>query len=194
MTPIERLSEKAQALAVLSLAKSATTADIRTAYKRLVLEKHPDHGNGSADEMSRITQAYQFLKANADELGISDAPVPARQTTRRPSIQPTETLFTDDILAECESALSEQTGTMQHVSTMLHRLGRKLTYFVPTAPAKGTNDVVVPTGELVDTRRTVPQVVPVDASRISGGVYDVPSDVCSKIFPGARSVKIHFAH
>ena len=79
------------------------------------------------------------------------------------------------------------------MSTILHRIGRKLTYFVPTRPANGKNDVVVPTGELVDTRRACPQVVEVDARDISGGVFDVPHELCEALFPGARSVKIHFA-
>lgn len=198
MTPIERLSEKSRALAVLGLPKTATILDIRAAYKRLVLEKHPDHSHGSGDEISGITEAYHFLKANADELGIKDAPVthtPGRvsRVTSRPSIQPTETRFSDDVLAECQSRLTENADAAQHVSTMLHRLGRKLTYFVPAAPASGANAVVVPTGQLVDHRHAVPQVVPVDASQIAAGVYEVPAEVCSTLFPGARSVQIRFA-
>ena len=47
MTPIQRISEKSQALDVLSLGKNATTADIRAAFKFLVHEKHPDHGSAA---------------------------------------------------------------------------------------------------------------------------------------------------
>ncbi len=192
MTPIQRISEKSQALDVLSLSRHATTADIRAAYKRLVHEKHPDHGRGTSDELAEITEAYRFLKDNAEELGIRDTRVISRSINPRPSVKPTETAFSDDIIAECQSALSEDSDRAQHISTMLHRMGRKLTYFVPTTPANGVSEVVVPTGELVDTRSAHPQIVPVQTNDIAAGVYDVPSDVCDVLFPGARSVKIKF--
>lgn len=192
MTPIQRISEKSQALDVLSLSKHATTADIRAAYKRLVHEKHPDHGRGTSDELAEITEAYSFLKENAEELGIRDRRVTSQSINPRPSVKPTETAFSDDILAECQSVLPEDSERAQHISTMLHRMGRKLTYFVPTAPANGANDVVVPTGELVDTRSAHPRIVPVQTNDILAGVYEVPRDVCDDLFPGARSVKIKF--
>ena len=193
MTPIERISEKSEALAALGLPAQTNTAEIRKAYKSLVLEKHPDQGACSTSEFTAITDAYQFLKANADALGIPDAPKPARRATSRPMMQPTETEFSEDTIEECKSCLPGIATDAEHVSTILHRLGRKLTYFVPTAPANGTNDVVVPTGELVDTRRAHPRLVSVDANDIAAGVYEVPSDVCEDIFPGARSVKIRFS-
>ena len=193
MTPIERCSEKSHALAVLGLPRTATTADIRAAYKRLVLEKHPDRPDGSSEAFAAINEAYRFLRTHADELGIREAVVRPTRVTSRPSIKPTETHFSDEVLAECQSCLTGDVEGTEHVSTMLHRLGRRLTYFVPAAPAKGQNDVVVPTGELVDTRHAVPQVVPVQDNQISAGVYDVPADVCSALFPGARSVQIRFA-
>lgn len=193
MTPIQRISEKTQALDILSLGKNATTADIRAAYKLLVQEKHPDHGRGTSEEFAEINEAYQFLKQNAEELGIREARVTSRTINPRPSVKPTETVFSDEILAECQSCLDADSGRAQHVSTMLHRLGRKLTYFVPSAPANGMNEVVVPTGELVDHRHALPQVVAVRTNDIAAGEYTVPQELCDELFPGARSVKIRFA-
>ena len=193
MTPIERLSEKSQALSALGVSKSATIVDIRAAYKRRALEVHPDHGNGSDEEFSTVSQAYHFLKDNAEELGILDSPLRPRPVSRRPSVRPCETQFSDDILAECRACLDDETDTSSHVSTMLHRIGRQLTYFVPAAPSNGMNKVAVPTGEIVDSRRAVPQVVPVPTNEISGGVYNVPGEICDVLFPGARSVQIRFA-
>ena len=117
----------------------------------------------------------------------------SRSVNPRPSVKPTETAFSDEIIAECQSVLCEDSKRAQHVSTILHRLGRKLTYFVPTAPANGLNEVAVPTGELVDHRHAVPQIVPVNTNEISAGVYDVPQELCEELFPGARSVKIRFS-
>jgi len=193
MTPIERMSEKSQALSILGLTAQTNTAEIRKAYKSLVLEKHPDHGVCSTSEFTAITDAYQFLKANAEKLGIPDAPAPRRQVTSRPMMQPTETEFTEDVIEECKACLPGIAKNAEHVSTILHRLGRKLTYFVPTSPANGTNDVVVPTGELVDTRHAHPRVVSINVNDIAAGVYEVPTEVCEDVFPGARSVKIRFS-
>ena len=193
MTPIERISEKSRALSVLNLPASSTLGDIRAAYKKLVLEKHPDQGAGTAQEFSEITDAYRFLKSHADELGIHDRPARVTSQMVRPSVKPTETEFTDDIIDECRSCFDGEEDEAHHVSTILHRIGRKLTYFVPTKPCNGVNDVVVPTGELVDTRHACPQVVEVNARDISGGVFDVPRELCETLFPGARSVKIRFA-
>ena len=193
MTPIERISEKTRALSALGLNKQATLIDIRTAYKALVLEKHPDRGAGTADEFLAITDAYRFLKLNAEDLGIAEAPVAVRPTRSRPILESTETKFSEDVLAECKSCLSDDGCDGQHVSTMLHRTGRSLTYFVPTTPVNGNNVVVVPTGELVDTRYVHPKVVTFGTNEMSAGVYQVPHEVCGDLFPGARSVKIRFA-
>ena len=192
MTPIQRISEKSQALDILRLGKNATTADIRTAFKFLVQEKHPDYGRGTSEEFAQINEAYQFLKTNAKELGIRESRETSRSINPRPCVKPTETVFSDAVLDECRSCIDDSAERAQHVFTMLHRLGRKLTYFVPTAPANGANDVVVPTGELVDHRRALPQVVAVNTSEISAGVYDVPDETRDALFPGARSVQIRF--
>lgn len=193
MTPIERISEKSQALSILELPTSASLGDIRTTYKKLALEKHPDHGTGTSEEFSEITDAYKFLKANANELGIVDRPQRVTSQMMRPSVKPTETAFSDDIIEECKACIDGIEDESHHVSTILHRIGRQLTYFVPTIPANGNNEVVVPTGELVDTRHACPQVVPVDTREMSGGVYSVPRELCEDLFPGARSVKIRFS-
>lgn len=197
MTPIERMSEKSRALDILNLPNSATTGDIRAAFKKLVQERHPDHGGGSSEEFAAINDAYHFLWNNTAELGIrntmSSHRTISRTVSRRPSIQPTETAFSEQVIRECEAALPSDSLHRQHVSTQLHRIGRRLTYFVPSAPANGPNEVAVPTGELVDSRHARPQVVELDASDLSAGVYDVPQDLCATLFPGARSVKIHFA-
>ncbi len=193
MNPIQRISEKSQALAILGLSNHANTDEIRKAYKALALEKHPDQATGSNAEFAEITNAYQFLRTNFELLGIPKAPTTTRRTaTSRPQMQPTETQFSEDIIAECKACLPGNAEAYEHVSTILHRLGRKLTYFVPTSPANGTNEVVVPTGELVDTRHAHPQIVPVSAQDISAGTYEVPTDVCDDLFPGARSVTIRF--
>lgn len=192
MTPIERVSEKAQYLSTLGLSPNADLNAIRRAYKRLILEKHPDHGKGTADDVCQITQAYQFLKSNADDLGLEERPTRVTSIRTRPSVKPSETVFSKEVLEECKSHFSEDEENAQHVATMLHRTGRRLTYFVPNAPTKGGNVVVVATGELVDSRHAVPKVVMLHSRDVSNGVFTVPDTMCEDLFPGARSVQIQF--
>lgn len=195
MTPIERISEKAQCLSALGLSSTANLSDVRRAYKELILEKHPDSGSGTTDELSEITNAYRFLKANADELGLEmPAPTARASTVRpRPALKPQETVFSNDVVKECREHLSKDEARAHHVAAMLHRTGRSLTYIVPTPAKDGLNEVVVATGELVDSRRAVPQVVTLHNAELTRGAYHVPEDLCEKLFPGARAVKIRFA-
>jgi DnaJ homolog subfamily C member 19 len=51
---------RAEALDILGLAEGATEADIRAAYKRLMLAVHPDHG-GSARLAAQLNQARTVL-------------------------------------------------------------------------------------------------------------------------------------
>ena len=47
--------------ATLGLSKSATEADIKTAFKKLALLHHPDRG-GDTQQFSAINEAYEVLK------------------------------------------------------------------------------------------------------------------------------------
>lgn len=195
MTPIERVSAKSRSLSMLGLTAQATRTDIRKAYKSLAFETHPDRAQGSAETFARVAEAYHYLNDNADALGIAEAaPRPVRPSrVSRPVVQSCETVFTPDAVEECRASLDTRDPTPQHVSTQLHRLGRSLTYFVPTPAANGLNRVAVPTGDLVDSRHVHPSVVTLDSQDLTGGVYDVPEHVCASQFPGARSVRIRFA-
>ncbi|AGG75265.1 Hypothetical protein SM2011_c00699 [Sinorhizobium meliloti 2011] len=56
---------EAKAFETLGLAASATTADIKAAYKELVKKHHPDANGGdrgSEDRFRAVIQAYQLLK------------------------------------------------------------------------------------------------------------------------------------
>ncbi len=192
MTPIERVSIKGRALSTLGLGGHATMTDIRTAYRRLAFEYHPDRNDGATDAFSTISEAYQYLSDNADALGITPLPAKPRRVSR-PVVQATETFFTEDTLAECQASLVGDDAAAQHVSTQMYRKGRNLTYFVPTAMARGENHVALPTGELIDGRRAHPRVISVDPRDTAAGLYDVPAHICAQHFPGARSVQIRFA-
>ncbi len=193
MTPIERVSEKSHALSVLGLSNHCTTDDLRAAFRQRAKETHPDQSMGNAEDFAEVSTAYQFLKDHAEELGIFDRPKLRTRTVSRPTIQRNETVFSDDIIAECEAILDDNTDTTQLVASQMHRVGRNVTYHIPGTPTKDANTVVVPTGELVDNRHAYPVALRIDARDISSCTYRVPQDICADMFPGARSVQIRFA-
>lgn len=44
--------------AILGVARNATLADVKAAYRKRALETHPDHG-GDAEEFKRVVRAYR---------------------------------------------------------------------------------------------------------------------------------------
>jgi len=48
---------------ILSIAKNATTTEIKKAYHKKALKAHPDKG-GSADEFRKVQEAYEVLHDN----------------------------------------------------------------------------------------------------------------------------------
>ncbi len=211
MTPIDRVAQRAQAFTVLGVAATASRNDIRQAYRKLAFDTHPDHSPETTAEFVRITEAYRFVTDNADELGIKDdivnEPQPAAKSeparpqqsvsprkVSRPQVQASETNFEQEELDECQALLDDEGGPgTLHLSTAVYRVGRSLTYFVPTALAKGRNEVAVPTGMLMDSRRVMPRIIAFDASEASGGYFEMDSETCAEHFPGARAIQIRFA-
>ena len=45
----------------LGIGKNATEADIKSAYRKLAMENHPDKG-GNADKFAEVSNAYETLK------------------------------------------------------------------------------------------------------------------------------------
>lgn len=191
MTPIERVSARSRALALLGMTGSPSKSDIRKTFRQLALEKHPDHGRASDEEFATISEAYRLLYETAEDPARA---VPGRGVRMaRPSLQVTETDFDADARNQCESLLQDldEFGS-PHVATRLVRKGRMLTYFVPYAARKGLNRVALPTGDLVDGRSVLPRVLEIWSGDIEAGSHDVRAQTCAKLFPGARSVRIRF--
>lgn len=197
MSPIDRVSLRSQAFSTLGVSKSATRSDIRSAYRKLAFEKHPDRHPESANEFSRITEAYRTICENAGEFQIpektqDEQPVSARRVSR-PVVTATETTFDDITITQCKEALKDAPeGTTVHAATAVYRKGRYLTYFVPGKLGKGTNVVAVPTGMLHDSRHVLPKTLQFEHQDARGGHFDMPEDTCAEHFPGARRVQIRF--
>ncbi len=217
MTPIERVSIKSQALAVLGLNNTtASDDDIRLAYRARVREKHPDRCNGESAAFLKITEAFNFLSGETDSFDPTEAENKGADTrpvsrTRRPSmdftprprtrsatlsrpvskpaVQETETAFSPSVLHACKAMLGDEGGFL---ATHQKRAGRKLAYTVPVRLLNNVNKVAIPTGDLFDADQLKPSVLSIPASEITGGSYTVPEDIVKEHFPGARRVEICF--
>lgn len=193
MTPIERMKIRSDALATLGLKGSPTRSELRKVFRKLAFEKHPDHGNGSAEEFASITDAYSHLLETAiDDIEPTPADVPA-YSFKRPTMMGTKTAVCGRAVSACRDVLDahEGSGTL-HVSTHLNRRGRILTYYVPSEPGLGLNKVAVATVDESDTDDIQAEVVDIWSSDVVGGVYTVPAQTCARKFPGVRSVQIRF--
>ena len=62
MNFFEKAQARAHALEVLGLTGHPDPDEIRTTFKNLALEKHPDRSEGTDDEFARINAAYKLLK------------------------------------------------------------------------------------------------------------------------------------
>ena len=51
-----------QALRTLNVSSESSQEEIRTAYRKMALELHPDKNSGDGTEFKRITEAYNHLK------------------------------------------------------------------------------------------------------------------------------------
>ena len=75
-----------QALKVLNVSKDSSQSEIKSAYRRLALEHHPDKNgdNNKGEEFKRITEAYNHLKNNPGQPRQEGRTDTAKETPRRP--------------------------------------------------------------------------------------------------------------
>jgi hypothetical protein len=73
--------DTSEALSVLGISPGATADDVRTAYLRLIRDRHPDRALSDPDathQTARLTQAYAVVRAVMAETGGATVPVPGR--------------------------------------------------------------------------------------------------------------------
>lgn len=107
MNFFEKAQARAYAQETLGLAGHPDQDEIRAAYKKLAFEKHPDRGQGTADEFARISTAYALLKDDkgytaADALRTPPTDTGAttiRPKTTRPTSVPVNKMVDEDAKA-----------------------------------------------------------------------------------------------
>jgi DnaJ-class molecular chaperone len=57
-----------QALRILNVDQNSSQDEIKTSYRKMALEVHPDRNNQDDSEFKKITEAYNFLKENKNHV------------------------------------------------------------------------------------------------------------------------------
>ena len=113
----------------------------------------------------------------------------------RPTLKASEQEFDAKTQADCEALLVEnEEDSNGHVPSAVYRMGRNLTYYVPTPLLKGRNAVALPTGMLSDARKTLPKLIAFDFRDAPGSCFEIPAEACAQHFTGARQIQIRFAN
>jgi curved DNA-binding protein CbpA len=99
--------------AVLGVARAATDAEVRTAYRRLVQRHHPDHNNGSAESARRFEEVQDaFAEIRRRRQAGNDRPPPPPPAGPSP---PPSSADLEARLAEMERELREAREARERV-------------------------------------------------------------------------------
>ena len=72
-----------QALRVLNVSPDSSQEEIRTAYRKMALELHPDKNKDKdGSEFKKVTEAYRHLKKNGSEITTSNIDTDSQQNVR----------------------------------------------------------------------------------------------------------------
>lgn len=221
MKPVERVRTRAWAYDVLGVPVGADADAIRAAWRRATFEKHPDRNGGDQSRFIQAKSAYDFL-CQDDSAAFSQHEVAARAERMprrmarperaRPKVEARVHPLEPTVVSAC-AALFEPQGEIvpaahmrlqpdaplgrdaevtDHVVRAVQRQGRALTYLVSGPLAHGTNRVALPTALLESTRSLRPEVLAISTTSAGKGTVTVPDAVRSRLFPGARTVRIRF--
>lgn len=206
MTPIAKSRAVADAEALLGVRHNAPQSELRAAWKRLVFEKHPDRGMGTNADMADINAAYSLLRAQQIDRSVPEpspeqsnaAPRKVTPSRVRPRPEPKarEKTVSGETRALCEAALARVAETAPaargHVPVRMIRRGRQVTYFVETPLKKGLNRISLPTGDFIDSRKTLPRVITVQSPATGAARFTVPDAMLARKFPGVTHAEILF--
>ncbi|MCG7519345.1 J domain-containing protein [Ruegeria sp. Ofav3-42] len=202
METAEKIRARTDALFALGLDQSASSDDIRNAWRNIAFHGHPDQADGDCSGFARAKEAYDLLRKEGLTGKGAGAGKPRRPKLRRRVI----TLEATDIDAcrallnkalpdrsdETEPSNPDQLCKSDHIPDAVGFFGRHVTFFVSTPVYQGANRVALPTSVLAGSRRTETEVLNFQSNNSGGGEVVVPDAITARTFPGAKSVRIRF--
>ncbi|MFZ1728340.1 MAG: J domain-containing protein [Albidovulum sp.] len=193
MTPYQKAIDHADAAKLLGVPVAAERSEIRQAWKRRVLELHPDRGQGTNEEFVAVNHAYRQLLDAVDTNGLPTGPH-SRNTAGQPMRASVENRVEQISKAEQQRCreLLEGMGLSGQVPTLIRRAGRSISYIFDEPTRAGVNHVAVLTGEMVDKRKIKPVHVEFVSAGMSKEIMEIPVDMRRELFPGTKSVRLHF--
>ncbi|NOD35320.1 MULTISPECIES: J domain-containing protein [unclassified Ruegeria] len=207
MEPVDKVRARTDALADLGLPPSASSREIREAWRQIAFHSHPDHREGDSSGFSRAKAAYDFLRKEglAKKGGGKAGPTqPRRPHLKKRIIElPQEEISACKAMLSPDQVLSHRHGeddtpgipeacVSDHVPDAVGCYGRHLTYFVTTPVHHGANRVALPTTVLSGARHTEAEILSFQSKDTGAGEVVIPDTIRERKFPGAKSVKIRF--
>ncbi len=192
--------DRAKAIETLGVSENATPDEIRAAWRKLAFSLHPDRNDGEGDALAEVNAAYEYLR-NDNPATARPRPGPMQRAAgyqRRPAVVTRIVELTPSEATACHGSLDaepknpEQEVVAQHVPATIRRKGRRLSYIVRSSLEVGSNRVALPAGELEGNRKVTPKVVTFSSAHRGPGRIVVPDQMRESMFPGAKSVSIHF--
>jgi len=80
-----------------------------------------------------------------------------------------------------------------HLPYAVRQSGRRISYLVNSGIEEGVNRVAVPTGVFCEGQDAYPAMVKFHSAKKGSGTHVVAASTLADAFPGAQSVRIHFA-
>ncbi len=197
MEPVDRIQARAAALRDLGVAQTASSDEIREAWRRVAFRAHPDHAGGDHVDFARAKAAFDLLREDGlTKNGRSDPEGPPKP--RRPKLRSRIVDLSPQEIEACRGQLAADMDDAtpdkpaEHIPDAVGCHGRHLTYFVSTSVCEGGNRVALPTSILDASRRLTTEVLSFQSKSAGAGEIIVPDGIRERKFPGAKSVKVRF--
>jgi hypothetical protein len=193
MTPYEKTVERAVAAKLLGVPVAADRSEIRQAWKRRVLELHPDRGHATNEQFVAVNHAYKQLLDISEGNQVA-AVAPCRNMAgkpMRPSVENRVEQISEAGQEKCREFLEEM-GLSGQAPTPTRRTGRSICYIFDKTTKAGVNHVAVLAGELVDKRSVKPVHIEFVATGMGKEIIEIPVDMRRELFPGTKCVQLHF--
>lgn len=236
MTPIEKSRAEDCALQVLRIRRQARRDEIKTAWRRRIVETHPDRNSGDDSQFQLVQAAYAVVKGTATEDNmeqllksvdtddahniVADATGPARSNPRRARVKTRLVWFESQDEAQSDADKPQNVpqvrldgAAVEHVdgdaeqSTATpvkaedtHRVqrvrqkGRRVSYIIWSLVKLGDNEVSLPKGDFRRAGESNEVELQFASSSEGAATVTLSEDQRAAHFPGAQSVRAHFAH